>query len=667
MTLWSHLPTIFKRRYALQTAMILALCVGIITTLFFGVITRAQEGINQTISFQGRLLDGNGNVVPDGHYNMQFNIYEGGSGTAAGNPDGSLVWTETYINNGGTNGVEVKNGYLSVNLGSKEAFGNQVDWNDDTLWLSMNIAGSATDCTSFDSGTCDADGEMLPMKRLTTSPYAMNSGKLGGKSADEFLQLGAGAQVDAGVDTSSIFINKTSSGNLIRLQNNANDVLTVADSGDITFGSTGDKTISVAGAGADTAGNSLTISGGNGGSGTGSDGGNVIIKGGDAGGTNANGGDIVLSGGAGNGTGANGLVVINTPTFSTVINDANCYTNGAVVAASCSIAASSVNNNAGVMVGFSVADQTATLPDPIIKTAGRVIYVMAASDSETFTVSINGGGVGNEVRLKPNTTATMVWNGSDWTASGATTSRPVDYSADGMQIQVGDGVDAGDPTVLTLDKAAAAPVVVDQEAMLGSMYYDTTLGKVQCYEADGWGSCSASPDNFVTLSPEYTNAVANGTGIGTLTSDICSDALNINDDTTPTTVCDANETYNFYDWTSVEATAQTRSIYVTYQLPANFTGFVAGSTSLMGRVSNGSNASVAYQVYKNTPTGLASCGTLQSVLAASSWEKVTASGAADPKNCSFAPGDSLMIKIELTASNGAHAYVSTLGFAFSDD
>ena len=95
---------------------------------------------------------------------MQFKIYQDGTGTAAGNPGGSLKWTETYVNNDGTAGIEVKNGYFSVNLGSKTAFGSSVDWNQDTLWLSMNIAGSATNCTSFNSGACIADGEMLPMK-----------------------------------------------------------------------------------------------------------------------------------------------------------------------------------------------------------------------------------------------------------------------------------------------------------------------------------------------------------------------------------------------------------------------------------------------------------------------------------------------------------------------
>src|SRR5690606_18880083 len=114
----------------------------LITMLIFANSSYAARGINQTINFQGRLLTASGAVVPDGNYNIQFKIYKGGSGSSAGNPDGTLAWTESYINDGGNDGVEVRNGFLSVNLGSLNPFGSSVDWNDDTLWLSMNVAGS---------------------------------------------------------------------------------------------------------------------------------------------------------------------------------------------------------------------------------------------------------------------------------------------------------------------------------------------------------------------------------------------------------------------------------------------------------------------------------------------------------------------------------------------
>ncbi|HSX47978.1 MAG TPA: hypothetical protein VLF41_00505, partial [Candidatus Nanoarchaeia archaeon] len=97
---------------------------------------RATAGINQQVNFQARLLNSAGAVVPDGNYNMQFKIYQDGDGVLGGG-DETLKWTESRLNNN-SQGVVVKNGYFSVNLGSVTAFGSNVDWNQDTLWLSLN-------------------------------------------------------------------------------------------------------------------------------------------------------------------------------------------------------------------------------------------------------------------------------------------------------------------------------------------------------------------------------------------------------------------------------------------------------------------------------------------------------------------------------------------------
>jgi hypothetical protein len=117
MNVWYHSTTIFNQRRVLQIAGLLTLCVAFITMLFFSVVTHAAPGVNQTISFQGRLLTPQGQPVPEGYYNIQFKIYQDGTGKVAGNPGGSLEWTETYINDGGNNAVHVKNGYFSVELG----------------------------------------------------------------------------------------------------------------------------------------------------------------------------------------------------------------------------------------------------------------------------------------------------------------------------------------------------------------------------------------------------------------------------------------------------------------------------------------------------------------------------------------------------------------------
>lgn len=191
MTVWSHLPTIFKQRRALQIAGLLTLCVALITTLFLSSAAHAAPGVNKTLTFQGRLLNSSGGVVPDGNYNMQFKIYQDGDGQTVGttgSPAGTPEWTESYLNDA-DQGVVVKNGYFSVNLGARTAFGTSIDWTQDTLWLSMNVAGRTDNCTPFAS--CNPDGEMLPMKRLTAVPYAMsaeNANTLEGLSASDFIQ-----------------------------------------------------------------------------------------------------------------------------------------------------------------------------------------------------------------------------------------------------------------------------------------------------------------------------------------------------------------------------------------------------------------------------------------------------------------------------------------------
>lgn len=292
MTKWLHLSTVFSYANARLLIVPMVFIVAISTTIFLSVSASAAPGINKTVGFQGRLQRSSGAVVPDGYYNIQFKIYQDGAGDAVNNPGGDLKWTESHVNDNGTSGVRVKNGYFSVDLGSKTAFGNNVDWNQDTLWLSMNVAGTASDCTTFNTGTCIADGEMLPMKRLTATPFAINSSQLDGKTADKFVQIGQGVQADAS-DNSSIFINKTGSGNLVELQSSGTDAFKVASSGSITMGSSSAQSISVAD-NATGAGQSLTISAGGSTSG------------------NEQGGDLVLEAGSGSGTGSNGQIVMGS-------------------------------------------------------------------------------------------------------------------------------------------------------------------------------------------------------------------------------------------------------------------------------------------------------------------------------------------------------------------
>ncbi|HSX37021.1 MAG TPA: hypothetical protein VLG13_02805, partial [Patescibacteria group bacterium] len=200
-------------------------------------------GINQQINFQGRLLNSQGATVPDGIYNIEFKIYQDGDGQTVGDttgsPAGTLKWTEDYLQNN-SQGVTVKNGFLSVQLGSINPFGSNIDWNQDTLWLSINIGNTASSCTPFSS--CSPDGEMVPMKRLSSNPYSLNSGLLGGLSSAQYVQLAQGAQTDSSTTNASIFVNKTgATANIMDIQRGGADVLLINNSGQALFRPTTDS------------------------------------------------------------------------------------------------------------------------------------------------------------------------------------------------------------------------------------------------------------------------------------------------------------------------------------------------------------------------------------------------------------------------------------------
>lgn len=295
----------------------------LVVTLLLSTTAHAASGINQEINFQGRLLNTQGATVPDGYYNMEFKIYQDGDGLTAGDttgsPAGTLKWTEDYLNSGTTQGVRVVNGYLSVELGSVTPFGASVDWNQDTLWLSMQVGNTAncTIITGFQTD-CSGDGEMVPMRRLSADPYALNSSLLGGKSSAQFVQLAQGLQTD-GTNNNSIYINKTGTGNLIDLQSNGNEAFDLTNSGDATFGANANHTLSVATAGSATSGKSLTLTAGAAGSGaTALGGGNLIVKGGAGGGTNGSGGNVTIDAGVANGSGTNGTISVGVSTASAI-------------------------------------------------------------------------------------------------------------------------------------------------------------------------------------------------------------------------------------------------------------------------------------------------------------------------------------------------------------
>jgi hypothetical protein len=91
----------------------------------------------------------------------------------------------------------------------------------------------------------------------------------------------------------------------------------------------------------------------------------------------------------------------------------------------------------------------------------------------------------------------------------------------------------------------------------------------------------------------------------------------------------------------------------------------------MGRTDNGSSggtATVSYQIYRNSGSSLAACGssTVVSTGTVGSWQIKTANGSADPSTCGFTSGNSIVFKIDVQASKNASVYVGNLNFSFSN-
>ncbi len=137
---------------------------------------------SNTLNFQARLMTATGGIVPDGNYHIEFKLYNAasssGSSQGSCSGDAACQWTETRTTG---NLVQVKNGYLTVNLGSVTALPN-IDYSQQ-LWLTMRVGGSG--------GSATWDPEMNPRLSLTAVPYAFKAGDsatLGGISSSGFIQ-----------------------------------------------------------------------------------------------------------------------------------------------------------------------------------------------------------------------------------------------------------------------------------------------------------------------------------------------------------------------------------------------------------------------------------------------------------------------------------------------
>ena len=130
--------------------------------LFLGTIqvwAAPAPGINRKINFQGKVVNKgtlNGTNVADGSYDFKFTLWDTLSA-------GTSLWTEVW--NSGSTQVPVSSGIFNVALGTYATFPATVNFNSDSLFLSVNYK---------------SDGEMSPRIQMTAVPYAFNAEKVAG-------------------------------------------------------------------------------------------------------------------------------------------------------------------------------------------------------------------------------------------------------------------------------------------------------------------------------------------------------------------------------------------------------------------------------------------------------------------------------------------------------
>lgn len=209
----SHLTTLILRNTLKRIGLggVLVFVVTLVGIVFYtraSAPTRVYAATSSTLNFQARLLSGSGAIVGDGDYSIVFNLYSAPTG-------GVSQWTETQS-------VQVKAGYLTVNLGKNTPFPGTIDWSQEQ-YLTMNVSG---------------DGEMDPRLKLTAVPYAFRAARAdtltitgGTITGDGLVQLAPGSLQTVSSAVSGLRVNQTGSGGLLQLATGGVDKFTIDNGG----------------------------------------------------------------------------------------------------------------------------------------------------------------------------------------------------------------------------------------------------------------------------------------------------------------------------------------------------------------------------------------------------------------------------------------------------
>ena len=229
----------------------------------------ATAGINQDLSFEGKIVTSAGINIPDGTYNMEFKIYDASTGCTPSTGSGChLSWTEDWLVGSSEGGITFSSGTFQVNLGATCLFSGgtcetiytntAINWDTYPLYLSMQV-GNTSNCTSAILtgsflASCGGDTEMKPYILLTSTPYAENannSNQLGGLASSSFAQLLQSNTFQPTANSTGVIVEQSSA-------TGSSDIFDVE-----TNGGSSNKVISVTGPSANNAAVSITSQGSN--------------------------------------------------------------------------------------------------------------------------------------------------------------------------------------------------------------------------------------------------------------------------------------------------------------------------------------------------------------------------------------------------------------------
>ena len=141
-----------KNKIAGKLLITAAIFVFLLTSFF-----QAQAAVNKMINYQGKLTNTGGWAVPDGNYDMRFELYNAAT-------NGDLLWTGTHTAANG-NAVAVSRGIFSLLLGSGAGNALNLNFETDSFYLQVQIYN--TDTSQWET--------FNNRKRIGSVPQAINA------------------------------------------------------------------------------------------------------------------------------------------------------------------------------------------------------------------------------------------------------------------------------------------------------------------------------------------------------------------------------------------------------------------------------------------------------------------------------------------------------------